>query len=262
MTGSDETAGAVVSPPPARRQGSVAVLASGGLDSAILLGDYLRSGSDVYPLYIRQGLCWEYAELAHLEHYLDALRGPRLHPLQILEMPVGDLYGQHWSITGHGVPDATSADAAVFLPGRNVMLLAKAILWCHLRHIPAVALAPLLANPFPDAIPEFFIKFQTVVNEAVGGAVEVLRPFDRFAKDEVMRRGRGLPLHLTFSCIHPVASSPLPLSWAPNRDKVQGRHCGRCNKCAERRRAFADARMADPTEYDSPPRYPNHSPPA
>ena len=34
-----------------------------------------------------------------------------------------------------------------------------------------------------------------------------------------MALGRGLPLELTFSCIAPVA----------------GQHCGRCNKCAERR---------------------------
>jgi 7-cyano-7-deazaguanine synthase len=41
---------------------------------------------------------------------------------------------------------------------------------------------------------------------------------------------------LTFSCMRPV----------------DGKHCGTCNKCAERRRAFASAGLSDPTEYFEP----------
>jgi 7-cyano-7-deazaguanine synthase len=147
---------------------------------------------------------------------------------------VADLYGDHWSVTGRGVPGADTPDEAVFLPGRNVLLLSKAILWCHLHGVPAVALAPLESNPFPDATPAFFTAYQNVVNAAVGGSVRVLRPYLGLPKTEVMRRGRDLPLGLTFSCIRPAGD----------------RHCGACNKCAERRRAFAGAGMSDPTEYE------------
>jgi 7-cyano-7-deazaguanine synthase len=73
------------------------------------------------------------------------------------------------------------------------------------------------------------------VNRAVGGSVRVLRPYAALSKWEVMQRGEGLPLGLTFSCIHPAGML----------------HCGRCNKCAERRRAFADASLPDPTVYAS-----------
>jgi 7-cyano-7-deazaguanine synthase len=214
----------------------VAVLASGGLDSSILLGELLQQRPAVYPLYIRHGLFWEAAELDALGRFLVAVRQPALRPLHVLQMPVADLYGDHWSVTGRNVPGADTPDEAVFLPGRNVLLLAKAIPWCHLHGVPAVALAPLESNPFPDATASFFHDFQKVVNEGIGGAVEVVRPYARLSKAEVMRRGRGLPLHLTLSCIRPVA----------------GRHCGACNKCAERRRAFADAGLADLTEYASP----------
>jgi len=216
---------------------ALAVLVSGGLDSAILVGESLRTHGSVYPLYVRSGLSWEPAELQSLHRFLGAIRAPALHPLTILEMPVADLYGSHWSMTGRGVPAADSPDEAVFLPGRNVLLLAKAILWCHLHAVPAVALAPLQSNPFPDATPAFFSAFENVVNQAVAGTVRVLRPYLGLPKTEVMRRGRDLPLGLTFSCIHPAA----------------GRHCGACNKCAERRRAFADAGMTDPTPYDREP---------
>lgn len=213
---------------------TLAVLVSGGLDSAVLLGEALRDAAAVHPLYVRHGLSWESAELDHLRRFLDAVACPALRPLRLLEMPVADLYGGHWSVTGRGVPDADSPDEAVFLPGRNVLLLAKAMLWCHLHAVPAVALAPLEGNPFPDATPAFFAAYQDVVDRGIGGAVRVLRPYAGLTKVEVLRRGRDLPLGRTFSCIRPAG----------------GRHCGRCNKCAERRRAFADAGLADPTEYD------------
>jgi 7-cyano-7-deazaguanine synthase len=119
------------------------------------------------------------------------------------------------------------------LPGRNVLLLAKAMLWCPLRQVPKLALAPLETNPFADATPAYFAAYQEVVNQAIGGQVEILRPYAHLSKAEVMQRGRGMPLHLTFSCIRPIA----------------GLHCTHCNKCAERRRAFAAAGMSDPTAY-------------
>src|SRR5262245_59432033 len=111
-----------------RDESAVAVLVSGGLDSCILLGEVLSVHSAVYPLYLRCGLSWEQDELAHLGRFLQRVERTGLQPLHILELPVRDLYGDHWSITGRQIPDADSPDEAVFLPGRNVLLLAKAML--------------------------------------------------------------------------------------------------------------------------------------
>jgi 7-cyano-7-deazaguanine synthase len=215
----------------------LAVLVSGGLDSAVLLGLAVRAHPAVHPLYVRTGAAWEGVEREHLDRFLAAVASPALRPVVTLEIPVADLYGGHWSLTGRGVPDADSADEAVYLPGRNVLLLSKALLWCHLHDVPAVALAVLAANPFPDATPAFFHAFQDAVNQAVGGHVRVETPYAGLSKTEVLRRGRHLPLGHTFSCIAPAG----------------GRHCGQCNKCAERRRAFAAAGVVDPTEYGCGP---------
>ncbi len=211
----------------------LAVLVSGGLDSCILVGEALRTRPAVYPLYIRCGLFWEEVEQQYLRQFLRALPGPALQPLQVLQLPTADLYDRHWSVTGQEVPDAGTSDEAVFLPGRNVLLLCKALLWCHLHQVPAVALAPLQGNPFPDATPEFFAAMAAVVNQAVEGQVRVLQPYRRMHKVEVLRRGRGMPLQWTFSCIRPTG----------------GKHCGACNKCSERRQAFRDAGLPDPTPY-------------
>lgn len=211
----------------------LAVLVSGGLDSAVLLAESLQRFPVVWPLYVQFGLFWEKAELHHLRLFLDAVRTPALRSLNVLDMPAADLYGEHWSLTGIGVPEAGTPDAAVYLPGRNVLFLAKAMLWCHLHGVPTLALAPLESNPFPDATAAFFSDYEAIVNQAIGGAVQVVQPYRGLNKEAVVQRGRHLPLQWTFSCIRPQ----------------DGKHCGTCNKCAERRDAFLHAGCPDPTAY-------------
>ena len=143
---------------------------------AILLGESLRRHEAVHPLYIRQGLYWETVELRHLRRFLRAVRGPSLRPLQVLAPAGGRSLCAHWSLTGTDVPAADMPDEAVYLPGRNVLLLAKAMLWCHLHDVAAVALGSLASNPFPDATPAFFRGYQKVVNQAVNGRVAIRRP--------------------------------------------------------------------------------------
>jgi 7-cyano-7-deazaguanine synthase len=206
---------------------------SGGLDSSILLGHLLKQGHRVQPIYLCGGLRWEREELAHVERFLAAMRQARLAPLVKLDLPLGDLYGRHWSLTGLRVPDATTNDEAVYLPGRNPLLLVKAAIWCQLHGIESLALAVLGSNPFGDARPEFFDAFAAALKLAIGQPIDVLRPFAALHKRDVMQLGRDLPLAHTFSCIAP-------------RD---GLHCGRCNKCAERQAAFALVALPDPTCY-------------
>ena len=221
--------------PPRSADSPLAVLVSGGLDSAVLLAEAVRAYPSVHPLYIETGLHWEPTERAYLRRFLDAVRAPALKPLVTLSLPVTDLYGSHWSITTDGVPAAHTAGELCYLPGRNVILLAKALLWCHLNGVAEVATAPLASNPFPDATDAFYDGFAALVRSAVNGSVRVLRPYAalRLDKTDVLRRGAGLPLELTFSCIRPV----------------RGLHCRTCGKCSERFVAFADAGLPDPTEY-------------
>jgi 7-cyano-7-deazaguanine synthase len=200
---------------------SVCVLVSGGLDSAVLVAGLAKRYRRVHPVFIRQGLRWEPAELRALRRFLRAARLPA--PV-VLDLPVRDLYGAHWSVTGKGAPGARSADAAVYLPGRNLLLLAKAAVFCQQHGIGTIAVGTLAGNPFPDATPRFFRAFARVAG------VRVVAPFRQLTKAQVIRRGRRLPLRLTFSCL------------APRR----GRPCGCCNKCAERRRAFAALGAAAP----------------
>jgi 7-cyano-7-deazaguanine synthase len=217
-------------------RGDVAVLASGGLDSAVLVADLLRQGRAVHPVYVRFGLAWEPTEEAHLRRFLDTLSRPAPEPLTVLEVPIASVYGTHWSVSGDAVPDERSADEAVYLPGRNLLLLAQPSVWCALHGVHAIALGTLKGNPFPDSSPEFFGDFAALVQRGMGHALEVITPFADRTKADVVELGRGFALQHTFSCIDPQG----------------GLHCGHCNKCAERRLAFSVLQIDDVTEYEQP----------
>lgn len=213
----------------------VGLLLSGGLDSAILLHALLMEGFTVQPFYIRSYLAWETQELHATRSLLATLSRPELRELVVLEMPTEDLYGNHWSVTGQNVPDARTPDEAVYLPGRNALLLLKAALWCQMHDVPQIALAPLKSNPFPDASDEFFAAFERTLRLATQRPISIWRPFATLAKPQVMQLGRQFPWRQTFSCIAPV----------------ENLHCGCCNKCHERQVAFAAAQIEDPTVYAS-----------
>jgi 7-cyano-7-deazaguanine synthase len=219
--------------PAEKKSGRVCVLASGGADSSILLVAMAERYTRVIPVYVRNGLVWEKAELYWLRRFLRAVDRPAIGPLQILDLPMQDVYGAHWSMTGKDVPDEASGWEEVYLPGRNLILLSKAAVYCGLHEIDAIALGPLKTNHFADSSPDFFSGFQQSVERAMSRRIEILTPFSHLSKREAMEGGRTLPLELTFSCLQPPGNM----------------HCGACNKCAERMAAFSDAGLVDKTRY-------------
>lgn len=218
----------------------VAVLMSGGLDSTILLGLMARQTPEerlsgwLQPIYIRCGLNWEEEELAAVQD-VAACFGPIVATPVVLEMTVRDLCPTHWSLTGRDVPDTASPDEAVYLPGRNLLMLAKAGVWCQMHGFERLAIGVLDTNPFGDATEDFFDSMEGCLAAYGSKRVRILRPLFGLSKREWMRKARDLPLEKTFSCIAPR----------------NGLHCGMCNKCAERRRAFREAGLPDRTVYDA-----------
>jgi 7-cyano-7-deazaguanine synthase len=216
----------------------IAILASGGLDSSVMLAVSARNGRAVYPIYIQAGLSWEPSEIASLKRFVRALRMENIEPLTILKLPMGDVSGDHWSVTGRKVPGYNATLASNYIPGRNLSLLSKTSIFCARERIGEIALAPLESNPFPDARPQFFRAFARAVDLGVGIKLKISTPFAGMTKAEVIRRGAGLPLELTVSCARPNGNV----------------HCGDCTKCAERVEGFAEAAVDDLTIYARKPR--------
>src|SRR3954454_57366 len=134
---------------------STGVLLSGGLESAVLVVDEARR-DEVQPIYVNVGLAWEAGERAIVERFVAALApGARVRPLVSLTVDMRDVYAaSHWAITGRP-PEYHTPDEDVYLPGRNVILLGKAGVFCALAGLERLVIGTLDHNPFPDATPAF-----------------------------------------------------------------------------------------------------------
>ena len=212
-----------------------AVLLSGGLDSAVLLAEEAAAG-EVQPIYVTVGLAWERAEREAIDRLLaGGAMGRRVRPLVTLCVDMTDVYpATHWALEGRP-PAYHTPDAEVYIPGRNVVLLGKAGVYCAAARIDRLVLGTLDHNPFPDATAEFRSTMAAALSLGLDRPLRIEAPYAQVGKAEVIRRGvaLGVPLALSLSCMSPIA----------------GVHCGRCSKCRERHDAFVEAGVADPTNY-------------
>ncbi len=216
----------------------IAVLLSAGLDSAVLAASEARTAT-VHPIYVSAGLAWEAEELAALDRLLATGPFRRCQPVARLTFTARDLYPEtHWALRGTP-PAFDTPDEDVYLTGRNVMLLSKAAIYCAQHRIHRVALGPLAGNPFPDATPQFFQTMAAALSLGLAHTIQVETPFVSREKADVIRLGveLGVALELTLSCMNPR----------------NGAHCGECSKCRERRDAFHEAGVPDPTTYATAP---------
>jgi 7-cyano-7-deazaguanine synthase len=183
----------------------------------------------------------------------------------------------HWAIEGHP-PGYRTADEEVYLPGRNIILLAKAGVYCAAAGVDRLVLGTLAHNPFPDATPAFRSAMGDALSLGLAHALALDAPFASATKPDVIRRAvtLGVPLELTLSCMRPqekvlevlkvlgVLEVPRVLEVPKVRQipKVHGEpieplepleplfvHCGTCSKCRERHEAFVEAGVRDLTAY-------------
>jgi len=210
----------------------ISVLASGGLDSSVLIAK-LAAGAEVYPIYVRCGFAWEDMELEGLQSFLNALHNRNVMPTTVLSAPASALYGDHWSVTGARVPAADEPDENTYLPGRNILLISLAAIWCSTHTVSRIAIGSLGGNPFPDATPEFFDTFARLLSTGLGHEVQIEAPLRGFHKEDLIKQFKEIPLELTLTCMAPKGSQ----------------HCGQCNKCFERQQAFRKAGVTDRTIY-------------
>ena len=223
----------IVNPP-------TAVLASGGMDSCILLANTAKQGI-AHPIYVETGIPWEWAEKQMLQNFIDAVDNPNIRPVTTLQLPVQPLYGtSHWTMSGETVPGYEEPDETVYIPGRNIILITLAAIWCSLNDVHRIVIGSLAGNPFPDATPDFF---QSIANSNATGLdhpLTVEAPMRHLHKEDILAaNAKTLPLHLTLTCANPQLDD----------DKTTIIHCAACNKCRERHEAFIEAGIPDNTLY-------------
>jgi len=215
------------------------VCLSGGMDSCVCAALAVRDHDEVFFLHgdygqrteARERECFELlsghfraaGRLACNLRHLAAIGGSSLTDPAI-EVSRADL--DH-----AGIPTS-------YVPFRNAHFLSVAVSWAEVIGAEAIYVGAVEqdSSGYPDCRREYYDAFERVV--ALGTRPEtrirIVTPLVNLRKSEIVRLGveLGAPFELTWSCYQ---ASDLA--------------CGRCDSCALRMRAFAEAGVKDPIPY-------------
>lgn len=225
----------------------VVVLHSGGLDSSTLLFKMLAEGHSVLPLSVDYGQrhavelraakeIVEYASSEFPGQVEDSVTAP-------IHLPRSILGGS--SQTGCvEVPKGHYEDEsmrATVVPNRNMIMLSVAAAAAITWGAEGVAYAAHSGDHaiYPDCRPDFALWMSKALETChYEPGIKLITPYLNQNKGAVVADGYGLgvPLELTYSC-------------------YEGRdiHCGECGTCVERKEAFEQAGVRDPTIYGQAP---------
>lgn len=216
----------------------VIVVLSGGLDSTVVLYDaVVRNSTDAV-----KAISFNYGQ-RHVRELESAgiVTGKLGVTHKTIDLTaVTELFGES-SLTDRAiaVPDGHYTDNSMkstVVPNRNMILLSIAAAWAISQKFDAVAYGAHAGDHtiYPDCRDEFVASCAQTLKLADWHPVEIVRPFVKHSKRDIVLRGieLGVPFEDTWSCY-----------------KGGQYHCGTCGTCVERREAFEEAGVLDPTRY-------------
>jgi 7-cyano-7-deazaguanine synthase len=87
---------------------------------------------------------------------------------------------------------------------------------------------------YPDCRKEFYQAFEKAARLGTCQEISIQAPFSNLRKSDVIKKAAelGVPFEFTWSCY------------------LNGtKHCGKCESCVNRKKAFQEAGVPDPTSY-------------
>lgn len=135
-------------------------------------------------------------------------------------------------------PEKTKESAgSVWVPARNTVFTSIALSYAESigAEIIIVGWDAEEAATFPDNSKEFLNAFNNLIDVGSPEKIRIEAPAIDLNKEEIVKLGFevGAPIELSYSCYH-------------GGDK----HCGVCESCVRRKRAFNSLEIDDPSEYD------------
>lgn len=186
----------------------VVVLASGGIDSSLMMYMFKKEGHEVFPLHINYGHLAERKEWESLTQICDYLS---LSPFQMDISGFGKLPS---GLTNSSLDIYRDA----FLPTRNLTFITLGSAYAYSIHADAVAIGLLTGPIFPDQTKEFIEKAQASISTALGRWIQILAPLIDLDKRDVIKLADKYNLpKVTYYC-HAGKEQP----------------CGICISCKER----------------------------
>lgn len=127
--------------------------------------------------------------------------------------------------------------SSVWVPGRNVVFTAIAVSFAESEdaEIIIVGWDKEEAATFPDNSKEFLESYNDLIEIGSPKSIEIKAPAIDLDKDEIVQLGKKVnaPMKLSYSCY-----------------KGSENHCGVCESCIRRKRAFKQSNIDDLTEYE------------
>ena len=217
-------------------------MVSGGIDSSTLCYKAVREGYDVSPLTFIYGQKHEKEVLSSEK----ICRHLGLRPNVVDLSSASVLFGAS-ALTDHEVEiprvPASASNyetlSATVVPNRNAIFLSLAVAYSQSIGCDVVFYGAHHSDRgvYPDCRAEFVSAFEEAERLATGNErLTIAAPFVDMDKSGIVKLGSrlGVPFKDTWSCY--VGSRV---------------HCGTCSSCRERKRAFIEAEVADPTEYEA-----------
>lgn len=218
------------------------VLVSGGMDSLVLAAFATRE-SDIALLHVNYGQPTERKELACFHAIANHLK--------VKDRLVADIGylkaigGSALTDPGIAIPEADPDRPGVpvtYVPFRNAHFVCIAVSWAEVIGAKNVYIGAVMADSsgYPDCRPEFYEAMNEAVRRGTkdGSGIRVQAPFVRLRKKDLVLMGKSLGV-------------PFEHSWSCYREGEKA--CGRCDSCALRLRAFSEAGVPDPIEYEEAP---------
>lgn len=222
----------------------VVVLCSGGMDSVTALYWARREHDVVAAVSFDYGAKHNHREIPFAAEHATKL-GAR-HETISLDF-VNRLFASDLLKSGGQIPEghyeAENMKQTV-VPFRNGVMLAIACGFAESIDAQGLVIAAHGGDHaiYPDCRENFMRAMGDAMRLGTYAAVTLLRPFIAMNKGEIAAEGArlGVDFARTWSCY-----------------KGQAVHCGKCGTCVERREAFAQAGLRDPTVYASLDPLPN-----
>lgn len=222
------------------------ILLSGGLDSCVAAAKILSEGNDLIALSVDYGQKHR-KELDHAGKIAERLQNDYPHlSINHWQLPINNIMGHNpfigsSALTGSGdIPEGHYAEESMkstVVPNRNMILLSFAVAVAISNDSDSVYYAAHAGDHaiYPDCRPDFVNHLAKAAFIASDQTVKIIAPFIDITKSDIVQIGYelGAPMELTWSC---YKGTKLP--------------CGVCSTDRERRWAFQNAGIPDPTEYD------------
>lgn len=162
--------------------------------------------------------------------------------LIVVDMPfVGQLFDSSLLSGADAIPEGNYDDEnmrSTVVPFRNGIMLSVAAGLAESRGLKTLMIANHGGDHaiYPDCRQGFVDAMSKAISEGTYDHISIEAPYTNITKTDIALRGNALGVDYahTYSCY-----------------KGGEHHCGRCGTCNERRQAFIDARVADPTVYDN-----------